>query len=184
MHNLWKWFVPAIAILFLAQSSWGYDPSKHAGKEGEKGGGKGHHGYGRPKGPPADIPAHIKERTSPDGKGINLNNSQIGVEGMSILANSKDHANVVSLALQGNKLGDEGARILAASETFKHVELLNFVNHSRTKEGHKEAENKLHIFRKNLTSKDRLVHLTKINNEYYVGKRTLCGIWLDWKPEK
>ena len=36
---------------------------KHAGK-GKKG---GHHGYSRRKGPPADIPSHIRERLDPDG---------------------------------------------------------------------------------------------------------------------
>ena len=66
-------FLPDIAkvvivlFLFLAQTVSAYDP------EGHKGAG-GHHGYGRPKGPPSDIPAHIKERTSADGTGVNLNN--------------------------------------------------------------------------------------------------------------
>ena len=123
MSKIFKWLFPAIAILFLAQSGQANDPSKHIGKGGKKAG--GHHGYSRHKGPPKDIPAHIKERTSPDGKEINLNKSQIGVKGMAILAKSPELANVVSLALQGNKLGDEGAKILTDSETFKHVELLN-----------------------------------------------------------
>ena len=135
MQNLLKWVLPVIAIFFIAQSSWGYDPSKHAGKGGKKGG--GHHGYSRHKGPPADIPAHIKERTSPDGKGINLNKSQIGVKGMTVLASSPELTNVVSLALQGNKLGDEGVAILAQSETFKHVELLNLWGNDLTVTGGK-----------------------------------------------
>ena len=77
-----------IITALMAQSASGYDPSKHQKNSGVKqGGGKGkHHGYGRPKGPPADIPAHIKERTSPDGRGINLNNSQVGVEGITIIS--------------------------------------------------------------------------------------------------
>ena len=58
----------------------GYD-GKHGGK-GKKG---GHHGYSRRKGPPKDIPAHIRERLDPDGSKINLNGSQIGVKGMEIL---------------------------------------------------------------------------------------------------
>ncbi|NIQ02084.1 MAG: hypothetical protein GWM98_18130, partial [Nitrospinaceae bacterium] len=89
------------------------------------GAGGGHHGYGRPKGPPADIPAHIKARTSPDGTGINLNNSQVGIPGMKIMAGAPELQHVVSLALKGNHLGDEGVKILAESDTFKHTEFLS-----------------------------------------------------------
>ena len=107
--------------------------SPHEGKQAEHGSGKhdghpgeakkGHggkhsgHGYGRPKGPPADIPAHIKERMESDGTKVNLNRSLIGVAGMQILADMPELKNVKSLALQGNKLGDEGVRILAESAT-------------------------------------------------------------------
>ena len=70
--------------------------SPHEGKQAEHGSGKhgGHpgsekkgysgkhsgHGYGRPKGPPTDIPAHIKERMDSDGTKVNLNRSLIGVK--------------------------------------------------------------------------------------------------------
>ena len=115
--------------VFLAQSVSGYDPSQHQksteGKSKHGGGGKGHHGYGRPKGPPADIPTHIKERTSPDGRKINLNNSLVGIKGMAIMAESPELKNIVSMALKGNKLGDEGVRILTQSSTFKHLEYLS-----------------------------------------------------------
>ncbi len=56
--------------------------NKHGGAGGKHGG----HGYGRPTGPPADIPAHIKERLDPDGTKVNLNRSLIGVKGMQVLA--------------------------------------------------------------------------------------------------
>ncbi|SVD97144.1 uncharacterized protein METZ01_LOCUS449998, partial [marine metagenome] len=112
---------------FMTQSVSGYDPSKHQRDSGGKrGDGKGqHHGYGRPKGPPADIPAHIKERTSPDGKGINLNNSQVGVKGIAIMAEIPELKNVVSMALKSNKLGDEGVKIMTQSDTFRHLEFLS-----------------------------------------------------------
>ena len=79
--------------LFLAPSASAYD-----------------HGHGQPKGPPADIPAHIKERTSPDGAGVNLNGSQVGVPGMMFMSNDPQLDHVISMALKGNLLGDEGAR--------------------------------------------------------------------------
>ena len=119
--------IPMVMIVFLTQPVSGYDPSKHQKSGGGKhGGGKGHHhGYGRPKGPPADIPAHIKERTSPDGTGINLNNSQIGVKGMAIMAETPELKNVAIMSLKGNKLGDEGVRIITQSSTFKNLEFLS-----------------------------------------------------------
>jgi len=114
-----------VTTMFLAQSVSGYDSSKHQKDKGGKSGGKGHHSYGRHKGPPADIPAHIKERTSTDGKGINLNNSQIGVKGMAVMAKTPELKNVVSMALKGNKLGDEGVRIMTQSSNFKNLEFLS-----------------------------------------------------------
>ena len=125
MKHLLKIITLIVTTIFLAQSVSGYDPSKHQKGKGGKSGGKGHHSYGRHKGPPADIPAHIKERTSPDGKGINLNNSQIGVKGMAIMAKTPELKNVVSMALKGNKLGDEGVRIVTQSSNFKNLEFLS-----------------------------------------------------------
>ena len=75
------------------------------------------HGHGRPKGPPADIPAHIKSRTSKDGTGVNLNNSLVGIEGMTFMANAPEYKNVVSLALKRNRLGDSGVKVLSQSDT-------------------------------------------------------------------
>ena len=130
MKQFLKILIPIAVIIFFTQSAFGYgpkgyEPSKHQkNHEGKSGGGKGHHGYGRPKGPPADIPTHIKERMSPDGKGINLNGSQIGVKGISIMAETPALKNVTSMALKGNKLGDEGVRIITQSSTFKHLEFL------------------------------------------------------------
>ncbi|HIE80485.1 MAG TPA: hypothetical protein EYQ03_07625, partial [Nitrospinaceae bacterium] len=100
--------------------------SSHEGKQmsqesvkhgGGKAGKHGGHSYGHRRGPPTDIPAHIKERLDPDGTKVNLNRSLIGVKGIKILAEMPELKNVKSLALQGNKLGDEGVRILAESET-------------------------------------------------------------------
>ena len=96
-------------------SSHGGPPGgKHGGYSGGHGakGKHGGHGYGRRKGPPKDISAHIRERLDADGSKINLNGSQIGVKGMKILASTPELKNVVSLALQKNNLGDEGGRIL------------------------------------------------------------------------
>ena len=87
MRQFLKILIPIAVTIFFTQPTFGYgpkgyEPSKHQkNHDGKSRGGKGRHGYGRPKGPPADIPAHIKERMSPDGKGINLNGSQIGVTG-------------------------------------------------------------------------------------------------------
>jgi hypothetical protein len=129
MKYFLKIAVLMIIVVFAAQSVSGYDPSKH--QRGVKQGGKGtHHGYGRPKGPPADIPAHIRERTSPDGKGINLNNSLIGIKGMAIMAETPELKNVVSMALKGNKLGDEGLGIITQSKTFRHLEFLSLWDNS------------------------------------------------------
>ena len=111
-------------ILELWEKDNTFEKCREKNKNG-KSGGKGHHSYGRHKGPPADIPAHIKERTSPDGKGLNLNNSQIGVKGMSIMAKTPELKNVVSMALKGNKLGDEGVRIMTQSSNFKNLEFLS-----------------------------------------------------------
>ena len=128
MRNSFKLILAVSMSLMLAQPALGTDSSSHQksgvdkhGAGGKKAGGR-HHGYGRPKGPPADIPAHIKSRTSEDGSGVNLNNSLVGVEGISIMANTPELKNVVSLALKRNKLGDDGVKILAESETFKQVE--------------------------------------------------------------
>jgi hypothetical protein len=118
MRQFLKILIPIAVTIFFTQPTFGYgpkgyEPSKHQkNHDGKSRGGKGRHGYGRPKGPPADIPAHIKERMSPDGKGINLNGSQIGVTGISIMAETPALKNVVSMTLKSNKLGDEGVRII------------------------------------------------------------------------
>ena len=126
MKQFLKIAIPIGIAIFLTQSAFGYDPSKHQKDKGSKSGeGRGHHGYGRPKGPPADIPAHIKKRMSPDGRGINLHNSQIGVKGIAIMAKTPELENVVSMALKGNKLGDDGVRIITQSSTFRHLEFLS-----------------------------------------------------------
>ncbi|MEO2044554.1 MAG: hypothetical protein ABGX43_08110, partial [Nitrospinaceae bacterium] len=111
----------------------GHGAGKHssyggAGKRGHaggKGGKHGGHGYGRPKGPPVDILAHIRERLDSDGTKVNLNRSLIGVKGIKILSEMPELKNVKSLALQGNRLGDKGVQILTGSDTFKHTENLS-----------------------------------------------------------
>ena len=126
---------------------------KHGGYSGSHGGGKGKHGgghgYGRRKGPPKDIPAHIIERMDKDGTKINLNGSQIGVKGMKILASTPDLKNIVSLALQTNKLGDEGVRILCESDTFQHVEKLSLWGNDVSEKGAKMIAESQNL--KNLT---------------------------------
>ena len=57
----------------------------YSGGHGGKGKHGGHHGYGRRKGPPKDIPAHIRERMDKDGKKINLNGSLSGFKKVKIL---------------------------------------------------------------------------------------------------
>ena len=95
----------AIFLAFaLSGPAQAYDMSKHKGKKGGKHG----HGYGRPKGPPADIPEHIKSRTNEDGTAINLNNSQVGVKGITFMSNAENLKNLSSLAMKTNVLKDEG----------------------------------------------------------------------------
>ena len=98
-----------------------YGKGQHPG--GKKGGG-GHHYY-RQSGPPKDIPAHIRSRTSEDGQGLNLNNSQVGLKGAEFLATAPDFSEVRSLALKTNKIGDAGLKLLCDSENFRKVEKLS-----------------------------------------------------------
>ena len=82
-----------------------------------------------------DIPKHIREHTNEDGTGVNLNNSQIGVKGIRILANMPKVKNVVTLALKSNSLGDEGMDVLAESPTFQNVEKLSLWDNGITADG-------------------------------------------------
>ena len=105
-----------ILMLWMATAA-AYDLSKHADKKG-KGKHGGHHYFMR-KGPPEDIPAHIKERLGTnwkDGTAINLNGSQVGIPGMKFMAEYPPLKNVVSMALKTNNLTDEGVKILASSD--------------------------------------------------------------------
>ena len=124
---------------------------KHGGYSGGHGGkGKhGGHGYGRRKGPPKDIPAHIIERMDKDGTKINLNGSQIGVKGMKILASTPDLKNIVSLALQTNNLGDVCVRSFCESDTFQHVEKLSLWGNDVSEKGAKMIAESTNM--KNLT---------------------------------
>jgi len=124
-----KIFLSALLTIMLTLPALAYggdskSPHGDLHKDGSKKPG-GHHGYGRPKGPPADIPAHIKSRTNKDGTGVNLNNSLVGIEGVTFMASAPEYKNVVSLALKRNRLGDDGVKVLSQSDTFKHVELLS-----------------------------------------------------------
>ena len=126
MKHFLKFLILIVMTITFTLPVYGYQPKGSESTKGaKKQGGKGHHGYGRPKGPPADIPAHIKERISSDGKGINLNGSQIGVKGIAIVAQTPELKNVTSMALKSNKLGDEGVRIITQSSTFKGLEFLS-----------------------------------------------------------
>ena len=64
-----------------------------------------------------ELPQLIKSRTSAGGSGVNLNNSNIGLKGIQLMADSPDLKNVRTLALKTNQLGDAGMKILAESET-------------------------------------------------------------------
>ncbi len=136
MKHFLKFLILIVMTIFFTLPVSGYQSKEHEpSKDAKKQGRKGHHGYGRPKGPPADIPAHIKERTSPDGKGINLNGSQIGVKGIAVMAETPALKNVVSMALKGNNLGDEGVRVITQSNTFKNLEFLSLWDNGISPEG-------------------------------------------------
>ena len=103
-------------MVLMALPANAYDSKNNHGKdEKHKSGhhGSGHHGYGI-SGPPADIPSHIKSRIivggdwSTSGTAINLNNSQVGIKGVSFMAKDPELKGVTALALKSNQLGDEG----------------------------------------------------------------------------
>ncbi len=69
-----------------------------------------------------DLPKLIAKGTSEDGLSVSLQNKNIGVKGVRLLAATENVKNVRSLALKSNKLGDDGVKILAESPTFQNVE--------------------------------------------------------------
>ena len=133
-------------VLMISMPSQAYDMSKHKGAKTGKYGG---HGYGR-KGPPSDIPKHIRSRTSEDGTAINLNNSQVGIKGISFMASSNNLKNLSSLAMKTNLLKDEGVKILATSPTFQNLKLLSLWDNHLTNLGIKLLASSKNF--KNLTS--------------------------------
>jgi len=153
--------VATVITLLILQPALAHSTNQHQAKEVEgkqdrHGGGKpsgGHHGYSRHRGPPADIPAHIKQRASEDGTAINLNGSQVGLKGMIFMAEFPLLKNVTSMALKGNQFGDESVKIMAESDTFKHLDHLSLWDNRISDTGAKmiaQSKNFAHLKELNL----------------------------------
>ena len=128
--NLIKIIFFSIGIIsFMTLPSIAHDVSKHTRHDGKHK--SNHYSYGRASGPPSDIPGHIKSRImvggdwSTQGTAVNLNNSQVGLEGITFLAGFPEIKGVTTLALKTNQIGDEGLKIISEEKTFQSVKRLS-----------------------------------------------------------